>query len=239
MSDALRALVEEHLVVESTGWAAERIARVLDRLQRTVPLEQRFEGLVVWSDTHNAFTGPGKTVYITRRLLEMLPDDDGAAIVIAHEIAHHRLGHVASKLPINRWLKLEFVLFVLKQVIATKNRERQADLLSIEMCLEAGYDPDKCINACEIIQQVFLDYGDIDGALGREDGDRDRHLSERGYDSELDRIAAMRAHVEAFRRGERIHVEAHAERAHRQRKVMLAAAGGAVATVALLLLRRR
>src|SRR5665647_2526218 len=131
--DPLRDAIERELVVEKSGWAFERVERVTSLLHQTIPDGDRFETLVIWSADHGAFTAPGSTIYISRRLLERLPDDAAAEFVIAHEIAHHRLGHVPS--PAAAWsrLPLKLALVLLSKLITGPERERDADLLGIEM----------------------------------------------------------------------------------------------------------
>ena len=217
--DALRAEIEREFVVEREGWVVERTTRVDERLQPGVPAAERLHTLVLWSEAHTAFTGPGRTIYFSRRLLERMADDDATAMVVAHELAHHRLGHVPA-LP-RGWLLLPVRLAIayLQQRIAGADHERDADLLGIELCLDAGYDPERCVAAFEHMANVVVDYGDIEGWLGRPGWTR-RHppLAER--------IAAVRAHVEAVRRGHR-------------RLAPAAAVGGAAVAAALFVLRRR
>jgi Zn-dependent protease with chaperone function len=90
----LHSEILDECVIETTGWAPERVERVAARLQSVVPEGQRFVVLVSWMNSVTAFTASGKYVYFSRRLLERLPDDDSAALVVAHEIAHHELGHL-------------------------------------------------------------------------------------------------------------------------------------------------
>lgn len=196
--DPLRDAIEEAFVVERTGWAGERVRRVTERLQLGVPAAQRLETLVVWLDDHNAFTAQGRTVYISRRLLERLPDDDAAAFVIAHELAHHRLGHLPA-LPAS-WLGVARLLLVRLETawVATPAREIDADLLAIEMCIDAGYNSARCIGALEYLVNASLDYGDVDGVLGAED-----QASRRSHPALAGRIAAVQAHAAAARRGVR------------------------------------
>ncbi|MDB4960215.1 MAG: hypothetical protein JWP01_214 [Myxococcales bacterium] len=237
--DPLRDAIERELVVENSGWAFERVERVTSLLAQTFPGAQRFETLVLWSADHGAFTAPGRTIYISRRLLERLPDDAAAAFVIAHEIAHHRLGHVPSSITAWSQLPLKLALLLLSKLITGPERERDADLLGIEMCVDAGYDPERCILALEIVDQVFLDYGDVAGSLGPDDGASRWWWSRgRGYFSMRERIAMLRAHVAAMKHGARIVIDPAAARA-RRRKLAMIAAGSAAAGVALLLLRRR
>lgn len=148
---------------------------------------------MVWLDDHSAFTTDGRTLYIGRRLLERLADDDAAAFVIGHELAHHRLGHI-PQLPAT-WIGAARSVWLWFRAtwIKTPGRERDADLLAIELCLDAGYDPERCVAALEHLEQVSLDHGDVDGVLGHEDGHTRDHPPLR------DRIAAIRSHTAAVR----------------------------------------
>ncbi len=232
--DPLRDAIELAFVVERTGWAGERVRRVTERLQVGVPEAQRLETLVLWMDGHTAFTAQGRTVYISRRLLERLPHDDAAAFVIAHELAHHRLGHVPA-LPAS-WLGMARLLLVRIETawVATPARETDADLLAIEMCIDAGYDPERCIAALQHLVNVSLDYGDVDGVVGAED-----QSSPRSHPALTARISAVRAHMTVAGRGVRLPLDLTLRRERQWRRKALAVAGaGAAAVCALLILRR-
>jgi Zn-dependent protease with chaperone function len=232
--DSLRDAIEEAFVVERTGWAFERVSRVTERLQAGVPAAQRMETLVLWLDDHNAFTTQGRTVYLSRRLLERLPDDDAAAFVIAHELAHHRLGHLPA-LPAS-WLGIARLLLVRLETawVATPAREIDADLLAIEMCIDAGYDPERCIAALQHLVNVSLDYGDVDGVLGAETS-----ASPRSHPPLARRIAAVQAHVAVAQRGVRQPIDVTLRRERRwRRKALVGAGAGAAAVCALVILRR-
>lgn len=235
MDDPLRELIERDLVVERDGWAGERVDRVTARLQAEIPAPWRLETLVIWLGTYTAFTGPGRTIYFSRTLLERMPDDDAAAFVIAHELAHHRLGHVPRLSRSWYFLPLQIVLFRLRRNIVSAEHERDADLLAIELCVDAGYDPERCIAALELLDQIVLDYGDLDGSLGSEDPDAPQET----HDPVRARIAAVHAHLARVRAGHRISLDVTRDRERRRRKVVLAAVGGALLTVALVLIRRR
>jgi predicted Zn-dependent protease len=233
--DPVRQAIEEAFVIERQGWASERVGRVTERLQRDVPAAERLETLVVWLDDHNAFTVQGRTIYISRRLLERLADDDAAAFVIAHELAHHRLGHIPA-LP-RSWLVLARLPMIwLQQLwITTQAREHDADLLAIERCVDAGYDAERCIAALQLLAQVSLDYGDIDGVLGAEGGSD----AKRTHPALQARIAAVRGHLAAMQRGARLPLDVTIQRERRRRRrIAIAAAGGAAAMAAFLVLRR-
>ncbi|HYJ78283.1 MAG TPA: M48 family metalloprotease [Longimicrobiaceae bacterium] len=77
---------------EREGWALDQARRIDARLQADVPEGQRLETVILWAPEAGAFTMPGRFVYLSRRLQERVMNDDQLAFVIAHEIAHQRLG---------------------------------------------------------------------------------------------------------------------------------------------------
>ena len=230
--DPLRKQIEAQLVVEREGWAVDRARRVTAQLQRNLPERDRFETLVILSKEHNAFTAPGRTIYISRRLLEHLLDDAAAAFVIAHEVAHHHLGHISGR---NRGVS------IFDEPIAHHERELHADLHAIELCIAAGYDPDRCITALQMLDAIVLHAGDLEGSLGAE-RDRAGEIARRGYFPVRERIARVQAHVSAHRAGARIAnmlAAARDVRAQRRMRLALTVAGSIVAAAALVLFGRR
>jgi hypothetical protein len=230
--DSLRKQIEARLVVEKEGWAVDRARRVTDQLQGTLPTHDRFETIVILSKEYNAFTAPGRTICISRRLLEYLLDDAAAAFVIAHELAHHHLGHV--------WGRYRGAS-IFDDPIAKHEDELHADLHAIELCIAAGYDPDRCITALQMLDVIVLHAGDLEGSLGAEH-DAAGEIARRGYLPTRERIARVQAHVAAYRAGARIAntlTAARDERARRRMRLALTVAGSIAATVALVLLGRR
>ncbi|MGE0551730.1 MAG: M48 family metalloprotease [Kofleriaceae bacterium] len=236
----LRDHIENEFVIERGGWAVERVARVLDRLQPDAPPAERFEAIVFWAHVHGAFTGAGSTIYVSRRLLERLPDDEAVAFVMAHEIAHHRLGHV----PNTDWWAMvpaRVAIALLRRQVCGPEDEREADLLAIEMCVDAGYDVERAIVAFDVLRQVSLDYGDVEGAVGTEHSGIGRWLRQRrrGYLSLAERIAAVRAHAKSVAVGQRLQSSTREQRDSKRRTRMAVAAGALAVAAALAVLRRR
>jgi len=176
----LHSEIVDGCAIESTGWAPERVERVAARLQSVVPEGQRFVVIVPWMNTVTAFTAPGKYIYFSRRLLERLPDDDSAAFVIAHEIAHHELGHLrifphwlaALARVSNGWVAAASVQ-AFDRMLYGPEHERAADHRALDLCLAAGYDGKKCIHAFDILEQHALDMGDAEGTFGLDTSDDD------------------------------------------------------------------
>jgi Peptidase family M48/PDZ domain len=83
--------------------------------------------LNAWSD--------GRTVAVTSRMMEFVPDNEELAFVVAHEMAHNILRH-AEKLAGSSTLLMQFG-FGTRRV---KSSEIEADALAIELMARAGFD---------------------------------------------------------------------------------------------------
>jgi Zn-dependent protease with chaperone function len=155
---------------EQAPWALEQVRRVDARLQADVPRAERLETLVLWIPEKTAFTFPGRHLYLSRALLERAHSDDAVAFIVAHELAHHRLGHLATSLLLER---LPGPLQAAATgVIATRwfalsaGREADADVHALNLCLAAGYDAHRCLAAFDLLEAAALDEGDIEGVFG-------------------------------------------------------------------------
>jgi hypothetical protein len=209
---------------ERTGWAPERCERVVAQLEGDRPPENRVVPVVLWMRPFTAFTAPGRYVYISRRLLERCPDDASAAFVLAHEIAHHDLGHVTAT---PDWMP-EFLRDRGGSAIATlysiaahrvygPERECAADRRALELCLAAGFDAACCLELFNVLERHALDVGDDDMVYGP-DPESDQELSpdapwhtrariwlwerSRGYLPIQDRRAALVEYLGQLRGGE-------------------------------------
>jgi predicted Zn-dependent protease len=145
----------------------------MGRLNKARKKRDPLEAVVLGRSVMNAFVLPGRHVYITRRLLERLPSDDAVALVLAHELAHVDLGHLE---PFAGWAKriprklpnavVATIIRKLEQRVHGGDDELAADASALELCIEAGYDPEKCLAALDVLVQDRLDYGDLDGVYG-------------------------------------------------------------------------
>lgn len=231
-ADWLRTRIEGEFVVERDGWAGERVDRVTAALQRDVPAAERLTTLVLWMNAWTAFTGPGRTLYVSRRLLETLPTDAAAAFVVAHELAHHQLGHV-PRLASGWRAAPTLALAMLQRLVHTAAHERDADLRAIELCVAAGYDVDACLVTLARMEHEALDWGNVDGVIDDLESQRQR----RSQPPVRRRVADIRAHVAAMARGHRLADELRARAAVRRRR--LAIAGSVAAAVAIAVITRR
>lgn len=216
--DWLHSEIAASTHIEKNGFMPDRVRVVAERLQADRPNDQRMQGVVPWLDSFSAFTAPGKYIYFSRRLLERCPHEEAAAFVIAHEIAHHDLGHLemfsgpfarhAARLEAGKLAVLFFRM--LQKRIYSPEWELAADRHAIDLCLKAGYDVAKCLYLFHILELVALDYGDLKMVFGL-DPESDQELSaeaslitkariwlysrERGYLPLQDRRAELVRHL--------------------------------------------
>jgi predicted Zn-dependent protease len=167
---------------ESVPWAADRVSRVMKRLLAVRPVgAPAIEAEILWVREVTAFTVPGRYVYISRRLIERCASDEPVALALAHEIAHHDLGHLhgldalaasaPKELPSfahGRALLLVSLSLIERRVHGPEH-EAAADARALEMCLAAGYNGDRCLQLFDVMESDALDKGDLDGVFGLED----------------------------------------------------------------------
>jgi Zn-dependent protease with chaperone function len=172
---ALHAALLAELVWETEAWVGERLERVMLRLNavRTDGVALSAHCLAIPECT--AFTTPGPYVYISRPLLERLPSDEAVAFILGHESAHHDLRHLdlfrgwSALLPTGAIGSFAAAIFrKLSHRMYGPTRESQADQYAIELCLDAGYDGARCLQAFDILENESLNRGDIDGVFGPE-----------------------------------------------------------------------
>lgn len=126
-------LVRDHVIdTGEQGRRAKRIAERLNGVRDGAPKK----AVVVWKPDYSAITRRGPWVYVSRELAERL-SDDGLASVIAHEMAHHDLGH------------LRLHMAVAAHIGFSQEMELQADRAAIHTCVRAGYDPRGALEALD------------------------------------------------------------------------------------------
>lgn len=182
LGQILHEAIHESYVVESAGWAAEQVSRVGNRVQSDVDEDKRLRVEVPWLEEFTAFTAPGPYIYISRRLLEVCRTDETVAFVIAHEVAHHRLGHTDI---FPEWLaeltgaQIPLLITALYRSVEARlygpEREVAADRMGIDLCVRAGYQPSACLEIFEVLEKFALDMRDHDIVFGPEESDDELH----------------------------------------------------------------
>ncbi len=154
--------VQANCWIDTSEWILARVSRVLNKLQLVRKTSSK-EVVVFRSELNSAFTAPGQFIYISTRLFERCATDEMLAMVIAHEMAHHDLGHIDLKWP--RMPRISFLVDVVRRSIHSQKNELAADALAMGMCIEAGYDAQLCLGIFRVLEHISLDYGNIDAVL--------------------------------------------------------------------------
>ena len=151
---------------------------VVERLQRVMlpliakmnkPLQANQVKVGIMDDPHiNAASAGGGEFYVTTGLLEKANDDQMRG-VLAHELAHDDLGHVAKAQRLGAGLQLGAVLLdqiipgsgavtpIAGQLIArsySRKEEYEADRHGAEILQRAGYPKDTMVNTLTWLQQT-------------------------------------------------------------------------------------
>lgn len=176
--DWLHQQISDAAHLEEEAWAIDRVRRVENRLQAGRPDSERLTVVIPWLDEFTAFTGPGRYIYISRRLYERCAKDEHVAFVVAHEMAHHDLHHIdlfagwAPRLKNVPGASLLAVAFhALESRLYGPEKECDADRHAIDLCLAAGYDGEACLSIFDILEQYALDLGDLDIVYGPDESD--------------------------------------------------------------------
>lgn len=165
---------------EEEPWALDRVKRVDDRVQAGRQPPERLIVEIPWLEVVTAFTAPGRYIYFSRRLYERCYTDEQVALVIAHEIAHHDLGHVnlfagwaprIARLP--GATLFAFAFHALERHLYGPHKECDADRHGLDLCLAGRYDGPKCLELFDILEQHALDMGDLDMVYGPDAGSDD------------------------------------------------------------------
>jgi predicted Zn-dependent protease len=166
--------------LETEDWAAGRVARCAERLNRVraaCPADgacpHPLTAEVLWMQEMNAFAAPGRYVYVTRELLQWGTGDEPVALVLAHEMAHHDLGHLrlfgGALEGLRRVRGGIFVAALYRQLergFISAEREDAADAYALDLCLAAGYDAKRCLTLFDTLEAYALDHRDLDIVYG-------------------------------------------------------------------------
>lgn len=170
IGERVRAEIEDLYVVDQ-GESHDRVRRVaaaLNAQRDGRPLET----VVVWGSVANAAAAPGRYIYISKELEQNLRTDAHVAFVLAHEMAHVDLGHLAPSHASNALGRLpdqvpvRVAVGLARRISARPEIEYEADAHGLALCLAAGFDADDCIEVFQILERLLLDQRDLDGVFG-------------------------------------------------------------------------
>jgi len=169
LGDWLYQHISKAFLVKRSPWVDE----IAEKLQAGRPTSERRDVIIVWLSDMTAFTAPGRFIYVTGRLMEYCPGEASLAFTVAHELAHHDLGHLQY---FPRWFRdvasnwITEIVFLLvhglQHIVYSPERESAADRYALDLCIRAGYDPNDCLHLFDQLEERLLDLGDVRGVFG-------------------------------------------------------------------------
>lgn len=164
-----------HFDVETEPGTADLVYGAAARINQVRRPAPALLPVVLWITTPTAFTGPGRYVYLSRELLHRAYWEEAVAFVLAHEMAHHDLGHTRlfrGKLALVRHLPGSLVaaaaLTMADHWLNGPENEAAADARALDLCLAAGYEGARCVALFDILEAEALDYHAIECVFGPE-----------------------------------------------------------------------
>ncbi len=160
--------VTSHDHVMGDDWSVRLAHEAFGVLKSVFPNISHHRIRVLHNPNYFAFTADGHHIFLTRTLLELCGSVEMAAFAIAHEIAHHELGHFPATSEGVRG-RLKVAMLQLRNAVspfARARREIETDLFAIDMCIRAGLSGRECLRIFQILEKRTLDRGDIESALG-------------------------------------------------------------------------
>jgi len=166
--------ITDAFLVKRTDW----VDSIAARLQSGRDEADQREVVVIWLSDMTAFTAPGRYIYVTGRLIEYCSGEAALAFVIAHELAHHDLGHLRFfprwfRSVAAHWIKeiVFLIVYSVEHFLYSPERESAADRYALDLCVRAGYAATECLQLFDQLETRLLDLGDIAGVYGPQESD--------------------------------------------------------------------
>jgi len=172
------AMVENYFTVDTDPVNAARVRQIGRRLVGSLDNPRyAFEFHVVESGEVNAFALPGGYIYVFRGLLQLVPNDDALAFVLAHEVAHVTESHAIQQFEKNVLISAGISALLLgtgtggaapraanvvQAVVGlafSRHDETEADEHGIRLATKAGYNPAAAAEAMKIVKRAGGDKG--------------------------------------------------------------------------------
>lgn len=179
--EAFRLELREQVPFDRSGESYDIVQRAAARVQARRSLGRRFRVEVPWIPAVPAFTVAGRYIYVSRHFVDRFPEEAGIAFAIAHEIAHHELGHVDAwtrwvrrarwLLPGEAGLTAGVVAAALEAYLVRPEQELAADRYALRLCCRAGYEEHACLRALDQLSTLALERRDLELVYGPEEGD--------------------------------------------------------------------
>lgn len=170
--------LSENCLFETEKWAMDRVENIMRNFYTDCDLKKEYKVIIPWLNEYSAFTAVGNHIFFTRKLFQECSKEAMVAFVIAHEIAHHKLGHMSmfpdtfkDNLSADISIYAAGAYRLVESRIYGPEQECDADRLGIEMCISAGYDPFECLEIFDKLEKIALDSNDLGAVFGPDESD--------------------------------------------------------------------
>jgi hypothetical protein len=157
---------EKQAVVDNDPVAVAKLRRIGRRLVSVCDApEYAFEFHYVDGEEVNAFALPGGYIYIYRGLLQLLPNDDTLAFILAHEISHVVRRHgidqiqkqVVTSVALDAILGRSGASQILQALVGlhySRSDENEADDFGLRWMVRAGFNPEASVQVMEVLRRA-------------------------------------------------------------------------------------
>lgn len=191
VGERLHAVLLRSYGLKARDFSHDCVDRAMAALNAVRIPEPPMTGEVLWLSAPTAFTLPGQYCYVSRQFIERCRSDAPVAFALAHEIAHHDLGHLhhAEAWAVSAAAYAPFRLAALAinglaRRVYSREMEFAADARALVHCRLAGFEPRQCLEAFDILAWHLLDHRDLDAVYGTDDElELDPHLAANPLDS--------------------------------------------------------
>ncbi|HOJ51827.1 MAG TPA: M48 family metalloprotease [Syntrophales bacterium] len=188
------ALLKTKKVVDYLNAVGQKILAQADNKQ---PFDYQFN--IIKSASINAFATPGGYVYIHRGLINLAENEAQLASVIAHELGHVNLRHIADAIEKSKKINLatlagilagallggspELAAGVMSMSVAggahmslkySREHEEEADRMGMYYLVRAGYDPSAMVDFLKVMKRQELYSGLVPSYFLTHPGTEDR-----------------------------------------------------------------
>lgn len=168
----------ENCLFENEKWATDRIDNIMRKFYKNCDLKKDYKVIIPWLNEYTAFTASGYHIFFARKLFQECSNEAMAAFIIAHEISHHKLGHLdmfPKTFRDNLSTDIQAFAVGTYRFLETRmhgpEQECDADRLAIEMCIASDYDPFECLKLFDKLEKIALDAHDLGAVFGPDESD--------------------------------------------------------------------
>lgn len=183
VGDRIATMVEERWERVNDPSKTAHLAMILERLKPYLNRPLPYEVRLINDPVQNAFSLPGGIIFLTSGMYDFIKSDSELAGIIAHELIHSDRKHGMVQAARNQKLSLVAIAIViatqgqaapaiLSSVAQTaisnsysKDLEREADLVGMDLLVRSGYEPSGMLTVIEALAEDEIKHPWVDPGI--------------------------------------------------------------------------